>query len=162
MSDKNNGDDIAKVMEDDILELFDGELKETALKFAAYLNVSQLTPKQDGPTDWKIPYKECHLCMIQLEPNSWRFTFFFGDYSGEFDKIFITAVQNHIKFCNRCNDGCIFGKDAAIFGKEYQNVCSQLTIQFENPNTKILEHIKVLIEYSKKNAPHNVSWHAHN
>jgi len=161
MSDKNNGDDIAKVMEDDILELFDGELKETALKFAAYLNVSQLTPKQDGPTDWKIPYKECHLCMIQLEPNSWRFTFFFGDYSGEFDQDFIAAVQENVQTCKRCHDGCIFGKDTTIFGKGYINACSQLTIQFDNPNDETLEHIKKMIEYSKKATPHSESWHAH-
>ena len=149
-------------IENDILELFDGELQENALKFVAYLNANQLTPKQDGPGDWKIPYKEFHLCMIQIESNKWTFTFFFGDYSGEFDEGFITTVQGHVNICESCHDGCTGGIDKTIFGKEYINTCSQLTIQFENPNEKTLEYIKTLIECSKEIAPHSESWHAHN
>jgi len=36
--------------------------------------------------------------MIQLEPNKWRFTFFFGDYNGDFEENFIATIQEHLKF----------------------------------------------------------------
>jgi len=147
-------------IEDDILELFEGELQQAALKFAAYLNANQLTPKNTGLRCWKIPYEDCHLCMIQLEPDNWKFTFFFGDYDGEYGNGFVTTVQEHVKICTCCNDGCSGGKAATIFGKEYKDICSQLAIQFKNPDSNSLEHIKTLIECSKITAPHSASWHS--
>ena len=149
-------------IEDDILELFDGGLKETALKFAAYLNENQLTPKQDGPADWKIPYEQYHLCMIQPELNKWTFTFFFGDYSGEFDEDFITTVQEHIQICASCHDGCTGGIDTTVFGKDIKNVCSQHPIQFNNPTEGDLKHIKNMLEFSKTYVADSVSYHANN
>ena len=148
-------------VEDDILELLDGEVKEAALKFAAHANVNQLAPKRWRPRCWKIPHNGCHLCMIQLEPNTWRLTFFFGDYNGKFDERFVAVVHEHVRICTRCHDGCTFGKDTTVFGKEFKNVCSQLTLQFENPNNDALECAKALLEHVKKNPPGNDSWHAH-
>jgi len=157
MSEKNNGVAITKI-EDEINKLFDGELKETALEFVAYLNANQLTPRLCSPTYWYIPFNECNLCLIFLKPNELGFSFFLGDYIGEFDENFTATVQKHVKICTPCHD-CIYGKEATIFGKEYTNVCSQGTIEFINPN---FEYIKILIECSKKIAPHSKSWHAHN
>ena len=161
MAEQNNANTQPRRMEDDILELFNGELKETALKFAADLTANRLTPKQWRPKCWKIPHNECHLCMIQLEPNKWKLTFFFGDYSGKFDEGFIKAVQENVRTCTSCHDPCTGGIDTMIFGKECLNACSQLTIQFENPNAETLGHIKQLLEYSKKVPPQSESWHAH-
>lgn len=161
MSEKNNEATIKKI-ENEINELFDSDLKETALDFITYLNENQLTPKSWCPKCWKIPCKDYYICMIQLERNKWIFTFFFNDYSGEFDERFIKTVQEHVKICTLCNDGCTSGIDTTIFGKEYLNVCSQLTIQFENPNSNTLEYIKALIKYGKKIVPQSKSWHAHN
>ena len=161
MSENSNGNATPKQMEDDILALLDGEQQQIALQFDAFLQASGLTVKQDGPTDWKIPYNGNNLCMIQLDPGNWRFTFFFGDYRGQFDVAFITTVHKNVKICTRCHDGCMFGIDTVLFGKEFENVCSQLTIQIDNPGSDTLEHIKMLIEYGKRIAPDSVSWHAH-
>ena len=156
------------LMEDVILEIFDGELKETALEFAACLHANGLTPKVWRPEwvqnnyCWRIPYEERYLCKIQLEPNKWTFTFFFGDYSGEFDEGFITAVQENVKICTSCHDSCTSGMDTMIFGKEYKNACSQLTIEFANPDSNTVEHIKSLIEYSKKIEPLHEAFFAYN
>lgn len=152
-------------IENVIMEVLEGESKNKALKFASYLNENKLTPAmwRNDKFTWKIPYSEYNLCMIQFESHKWIFTFFFGDYNGEFDEEFITSIQEHVQICKACNDGCMFGKDTTILGKKYRNVCSQLTIQFENPNDKTLENIKTLIEYSKQVVPCNkISWHAHN
>ena len=150
-----------KTIRDDILELLDAASQGPALNFAAFLTANQLTPKQDGPTDWKIPCEDCNLCMIQMEPNQWRFTFFYGDYSGDFDEGLISAVRDNVQTCQACHDPCTGGINTEIFGGQFANVCSQLTIQFTNPSEEELEYIKELIEYSKKIAPGSLSWHAH-
>jgi hypothetical protein len=79
-------------------------------------------PKQCGSQSWKIPFNEFYLCEIRLEPNKLVFHFYYGEYSGEFDEGFCSAVQKHVEFCTFCNDPCSRGKDTTIFGKEYTNV----------------------------------------
>jgi hypothetical protein len=139
-----------------------GETRETALAFAAYLKANGLTPLQwHSGMDYKIPSGEGHPCMIQFDPNQWRLTFFAGDYSGEHDAGFTRAVQDHVQFCKACHDGCSGPREMKIFGKEFANVCSQLTVQFENPDAATLEHIKGLIEYWKTAGPSD-SWHYNN
>jgi len=149
-------------MEDKIHEFLDGDLKEIALKFAEYLNESNLAPINVGKDSCKIPYNEHHICMIQFEPNQWKFTFFYGDYNSEFDQDFIKTVQKNLKFCSPCHD-CTGALDAMIFGENYSNLCSQLTIQFTNPDNTTLENIKKLLEYCKDMIPNSKlykSYHA--
>jgi hypothetical protein len=86
-------------IEERITELLDGELRETALKFASYLNENQIPLKPDGSPDKKIPFNDCYLCEIRLEQNNWEFHFWFGDYSGEFDEGFTSAIQERVKTC---------------------------------------------------------------
>jgi len=149
-------------IEEKIFELYDGELREVALKFFAYLNENQLTTKPDDTLGGKIPFNECYLCEIRCEePNKMEFHFWFGDYSGEFDEGSASSVQEHLRFCKACHSPCTGGIDTTIFGKEFKNVCSQHTIVFENPNYKELEYIKILIEYSKNIVSDSLSYHAH-
>jgi hypothetical protein len=149
-------------IEEEILELLDGDLKEAALGFVAYLRANHMTPRQwFGPNYWRIPYENNYLCGIVVNKNRWRFWFFSGDYSGEFKEEFIKAVQDGVGFCISCVDDCPKGKDITIFGKEFKNACFQFPVQFENPNGSTLECIKSLIEYWKGAAPCSDSLHAH-
>jgi len=144
-------------IEKEIRKYLDGDLKERALEFAAWLRANGMAP-QGG----KIPYGGKYLCMIQIEQKQlWRLTFFMCDYSGDYDEGFTRAVQDHLQFCRACHDPCTGGMDITVFGNEYKNVCSQLTVQFENPDADTLEHIKQLLEYWKA-VPDTVSWHFHN
>ena len=147
-------------MEEVIRRFLDGELKKTALEFSAYLNENQLDVNKSGKTDWKIPYEECYLCEIRFEPKNWEIVFFFGDYSGDFDEGFIKTVQDSVKYCTKCHD-CTDATDTVIFGREYNNVCLQLTIRVKNPTDAKIDHVKQLVELSKKIAPSSVSFHAH-
>lgn len=149
-------------IEDAITGFLEGKIRKNALNFMAYLNESQISLKQSGKTDWKIPFNDCYLCEIRIESQKWIFIFYFGDYSGDVDKGLIKTVQDNLQFCKRCNEGCMFGKNTTIFGVEYENVCSQLTVEIENPDDTTLEHIKTLIEYNKRNVSDSISWHAHN
>ena len=69
-------------MEKEIRKYLDGDLRERALEFAAWLRANGLTPRGG-----KIPYGGKYLCMIQIEEKQlWRLTFFLCDYSGEYKK----------------------------------------------------------------------------
>ena len=144
-------------IENAIAEFLDGEQKENALKLAVYLNENQISLKQSGKTDRKIPFEDCYLCEIRFESQKWIFIFYFGDYDGGFDEGFTKTIQESLQFCKCCHEGCMFGRNITIFGKEYENVCSQLTVEIENPDDTTLEHIKILIEYSKRIVSDSVS-----
>ena len=148
-------------MEEVIQNFLDDELKEAALELSAYLTEKQLKIEKSGKTDWKIPYEKCYLCEIRFEPENWEIVFFSGDYSGDFDEGFIKTVQDSVKYCTKCHD-CTSATDTAIFGRKYKNVCGELTIRVKNPSGIKLEHVKQLIEFSKKIAPGSVSYHARN
>ena len=152
-------------IEDVIIELLDGELQESALKFAAYLNENQLTPNMSA---WgKISFNGYNLGWMRVEgKNKWLFQIFnflyFGDFINE-DKEFTKAVHDHVKICIvPCHDECWRAKDVKIFGKEFKSVCSQHSRDFVNPDDKTIEHIKKLIEYSKKTTPYVQQYHPNN
>jgi hypothetical protein len=169
MSEKSNisldkeQEKISPQIEEEILELLEGDLKETALGFVSYLRTNQMTPRQwFGPSYWRIPYEKNYLCSILMNKDKWRVFFFSGDYKGEFEEGFIKAVQSSVMPCVSCTgDDCPKGKEMTVFGKEFTNTCFQFPVQFVNPNRSTLEYIKELLEYWKDVAPHSDSWHAH-
>jgi len=147
-------------IEEEVLELLDGDLKAAALGFIAYLRANGMTPRRwFGPGYWRVPYEKNYLCGIVVNRDRWRFWFFSGDYSGEFEEGFMRAVQDAVRPCVSCVDGCPKGKDATVFGKEFPDSCFQFPVQFENPNGSTLDCIKALIEYWKEVAPYSDSWH---
>jgi AAA+ ATPase superfamily predicted ATPase len=149
-------------IEDAIIENLDGELKETALKFAAYLNENQLTPNMSA---WgKIPFNGYNLGWMRVEgKNEWLFEIFnylkFGEFN-DGDEEFNKTVHDHVNICDApCHDECWRAKDVKVFGKEFKSVCSQHSRAFVNPDGKTIEHIKKLIEYSKKTVPYEQQYH---
>ena len=148
-------------IEDDVLTFLDGELKESALGFIAYLNEKQMAPRLwfGPPGYWRIPWDSYYLCGIHLKKDNWRFWFFTGDYSGEFDRNLINTVHDYVRPCVSCTTDCVFGKDTTGFGTEFVNTCYQFPIQIENPDSNTLEMVKALIEYWKGAAPNSDGWH---
>ena len=139
--------------EDAIQHYLDGDIRDSALGFAAWAKANGLAPRQDGvPAEWYIPYEEACLCHIRFEPK-YRFIFWYCDYSGEHDEGFMKAVQDHVVLCSTCHPEPCSGGDATIFGKEFKNVCKELTVQFENPDGAAFEHVKQLLTYWK------TAWH---
>ena len=152
-------------IEDAITELLDGELRENALKLAAYLNENQLIPNTAA---WGyIPFNGYNIGRMTVEEkNNWEFEIFdylhFGDFI-DGDEEFTKAVHDHVNICHApCHDECWRAKDVKIFGKEFKSVCSQHSRAFVNPDGKTIDHIKKLIEYSKKTVPYAQQYHPNN
>ncbi len=148
-------------IEDAIAELPDGESRENAMRLAAYLNESGLTPNLSA---WgKFTHNGYHLGHMWIEGSDWMFEIFdylhFGDFSDD-DEEFTRAVHDHVNICKApCHDECWRAKDVKIFGKEFKSVCSQHSRAFVNPDAKTIEHIKKLVEYSKKTTPYAQQYH---
>ena len=152
-----------QILKDRMFEKLSGEIRESSIKIIDYLSVNNLTvePAAEGPDNFQVPYNGKNLCKIWLiDPDKIEYHFWYGDYCGDFDEDFKTAVQENVWYCWTCHEGCISGKDTSIFGKELKNVCSQHTIVFVNPNDEQLEYVKVMIEYAKKIVPDCISYHA--
>jgi len=161
-------------IEDAIIENLDGESRENALKFTVYLNENELSPillpykMDEGKTiGGKIPHNGHYLgWMLVNENGEWWFQIFnfldFGEsiHSDERDEEFKKAVYEHVSICGApCHDECWRAKDVKIFGKEFKSVCSQHSRDFVNPDGKTIEHIKKLIDYSKKTTPYVQQYH---
>jgi len=145
---------------DEMREMLDNELQKNALNFCDYLNEKQLIPNRwFGPGFWRVPYKQHYLCGIHIKKDAWRFWFWSGDYSSEFDEKYLRTAIDHVRPCINCTTDCQFGKNTKIFGKEFINTCVQFPIQFENPDDNTLECVKKLLEYWKTATPNNYSWH---
>jgi hypothetical protein len=159
----NQQEKVDPQIEEEILELLEGDVKETALGFVAYLKANHMTPRQwFGPYYWRIPYEQFYLCSLFIEKDRWRVFFFTGDYAGELEEDLVKTIQDKVMPCVSCEgDDCPKETTMTIFGKEFANACFQFPIQFANPDAHTLEHIKVLLEYWKAAAPHSHSWHAH-
>ena len=148
-------------IEDEILDLLQGDLKESAMAFVAYLRANQMAPRQwFGPKYWRIPYGANFLCSIIINQGKWRVFFFAGQYQGQFEEGFIKAIHGSVMPCVACTgDDCPKGRVMTIFGKEFANTCFQFPIQFVNPDHNALVYIKDLMEYWKGIAPLSDSWH---
>ena len=139
-----------------------GETKETALGFIAYLNANEMTPKQWFNSDfWRIPYENHYLCGMKLYKDGWVFWFWSGDYSGAPGDELIQFVQENVTACVDCvgEDHCKKGKDTTVFGKEFTRTCIQFPLQINNPDGNALKMIKQLLAYWKTAAPNEFSWH---
>jgi len=132
----------------------------TAQDFITYLNENKLIPNGEG----KIPFNNFYIGELEIKPDKWTFEIFnflqFGDFTDD-DAEFVETVHKQIRFCKTCHDNCWGAKDVVIFGKQFNNVCSQHSLKFENPDEKAVEHIKKLIEYSKKIVPHKEIYHCY-
>lgn len=163
-------------IEDTINEILEGELRENALNFVAYLNADKLSPvplpyeMDNGKTiGYKIPYNGHFLGWILInEDGNWCFQIFnyldFGEgvHSEERDEKFKETVYAHVKICGSpCYDECWRAKDVKIFGKEFKSVCSQHSRDFVNPDSQTIAHIKKLIHYSKQTTPYQQQYHPH-
>jgi hypothetical protein len=115
----------------------------------------------------KIHFNGHNLGRMGIEEkNIWVFEIFnfldFGKFNDE-DEDFKKIVHEHVHICKvPCHDECWRAKDVKIFGKEFKSVCSQHSRAFKNPDSKTIEHIKKLIEYSKKTTPYKQQYHPNN
>jgi hypothetical protein len=130
-------------LEDKINEYFDGDIRESALDFAAWLRANKMSPRWASANSWKVMYKQKHVCYIKfdvegytlfdypVEERAWyisfnSFTEYYHDFKahGELKDI----VTESLLHCKRCSQ------------------CHNCRIAFRNPDIEVTEKIKKVIQ----------------
>ena len=134
-----------------------GEMRETALKFTAFLKSHGLMFHRDRSGDWaeKIYYwarsdKNC-VCFIAVkdpdEPeNAWTV---WSDDSAAYEAPLGDAETSEIglKYVNRCEKcgACGGGRVKTVFGKRFSGVCL-CTFRVDNADLNGLPFLKTMVE----------------
>lgn len=144
-------------IEREISENLTGEMRETALKFTAFLKSHGLMFHRDRSGDWaeKIYYwvrsdKNC-VCFIAVkdpdEPeNAWTV---WSDDSAAYEAPLGDAETSEIglKYVNRCEKcgACGGGRMKTVFGKRISGVC-MCTFRVDNADLNGLPFLKTMVE----------------
>lgn len=144
-------------IEREISENLTGEMRETALKFTAFLKSHGLMFHRDRSGDWaeKIYYwvrsdKNC-VCFIAVkdpdEPeNVWTV---WSDDSAAYEAPLGDAGTSEIglKYVNRCEKcgACGGGRVKTVFGKRISGVC-MCTFRVDNADLNGLPFLKTMVE----------------
>lgn len=144
-------------IEREISENLTGEMRETALKFTAFLKSHGLMFHRDRSGDWaeKIYYwvrsdKNC-VCFIAVkdpdEPeNAWTV---WSDDSAAYEAPLGDAGTSEIglKYVNRCEKcgACGGGRVKTVFGKRISGVC-MCTFRVDNADLNGLPFLKTMAE----------------
>ena len=153
--------------EETVSNLFDGDMKKSALDFLAQLRENKISISRSNSDNWKISCKGMNLGKIMwLGHNSWTIETY-GDDSKEFEKFIENEnlqeiMQNNYFKCRLCNpklcslqakkpENNFYGFTKTYFGKELNNTCKHwLGGVFRNPNEQTLDCIKKILIYKKQ------------
>jgi len=149
-------------IEDVISGHLEGDRRQNALDFVAYLRENKLNPGWTATNAWWVNYKGKRLVSIRvrgidtvgipcgygLDPGSWHIGhwlqgFNFPDNLSDELKQFIWANMQPCKHCMSCAPG----HSGFFLEKKFEAVCY---FRIENPTTEGLELTKKLLECKKK------------
>jgi len=150
-----------------VSELFEGELKNNTLDFAADLRENNISITTATNGAWKISYKGKNLGRIVWMEKNFYAVETYMDHSKEFEDFILSENLQEIMWkniyqCRRCSpkkcavqanknvDGYI-GFDRVFFGKKFDNTCKfwQGGV-FRNPDKETFECIKKVLNYKKQ------------
>lgn len=160
-------------IEDRIEILLDGEMKNIALAFVAYLREKKMPPKSATKTSWKVSYKGKTVCSISINDKEWCVwtyvwytNYITPEYQAEYenfvlnenlqefiwDGLYACVAYHPLKGGGCCHPekSCAGGQTKVVFGKEFKNMCIARDTFFYDPDDTAIEKIKKIIEFRQK------------
>lgn len=155
-----------KRFEDNINELLSGNTQKNALDFITYLRANEIEPQGSSSCE-VFYYKDMPVCVIFVngsEQMPGPYTVWHSGHDGKYapeaipagedaDTVGLTdtsadeqvkeAAWAHINICSSCGCGRQPGRRTAVFGREFDNVCTS-TLAFTDPDPEALENLKQL------------------
>lgn len=136
----------------------EGDRKQNALNFIAFLKSFRMTPQWASANSWAVSYKNKRVCYIKISDyvageGSWyiRPAVSYDDTLMAFclheslEKVMLDSIH----FCHACGK-CAPGKRATFFGKELDNVCcSPIDFEFHNPDAAAMNCAKKLVVFRR-------------
>ena len=138
-----------------INELLDGEIKQSALSFLAFLTQNKMKPSWGAINSFNLSYKGKRVCIIKINKDCLDIRCN-TQYNNDFNECFADAdsdikklLLDSITYCFGCGT-CKPGLDVTILGKELKSACFNPVIRFENPDASQLECAKKLVMLRRK------------
>jgi len=158
-------------IEDIINANLDGDMKKTALDFAAYIRDNYMPLKWSGLNTWENDF--CHIVMFIETAAKWGNSYppnWLIILSIDIDKYesliaeegLQQIIWDNVFYCVHKNNegkkdlgcspikGCAGGVTKTFLGKEFRGVCKGRTWSVFNPGEATLNGIKKLLELDKK------------
>jgi len=142
-------------VEDRVNELLDGDIREAALGFVAWVRENKMTPGYASMDSWKTSYRNKGLFYIRLDADTWTVNFTFFDIGEIADYIVGEDLQefvwNNLYYCRFCHPAPCRITDRIFFGKEFKGLCGgRPVLHCEKPNEQTVEFLKGLIMSLRK------------
>ena len=133
-------------IEDVINNSLDGNRKQDALEFLAYIKSLKMTPQWASTNSWSLSYKSKRVGYIKINDTTrdwelWlnaQYDDNFNDLVSKENADVKDSFLNNIYYCFHCS-ACTPGKDIVFMGKELKNVCATPVIRVKNPNKSFLD-----------------------
>lgn len=170
-------------IEDIINELLDGEAKENALDFAAWLRANKfgISATSNG-ISWKATFKGKTVCRIlNMKNDWWRVENYPYNIPQKYDELtekinelivkenMQDVIWKHMTAnkCRRCapnfcskisgeNPGSFAGFTVKLFGREFVGLC-KYNMYFDNPDKRAVECCKKICELKKQSIINNLA-----
>lgn len=153
-------------IEDAIIQLLDGDMKQNALDFVAYLRENKFTlSRTSSGESWKIGYKGKGIGRILwMTENNWNVCPY-AEYTKEFEDYMKhenmqEIIMNNLFSCHRCHPhSCapqgvnvedFRGHTKTYFGKEVHTMCKHWDAFFNNPDQRTVDCIKRMLEFNRQ------------
>ena len=149
-------------VEDMICKYFDGEVKQNALDFVAWLRANKLSPRFSATNSWYIYHENDNFMQLRINSKEWptvddpeitTFCVCFSAYTKFHDLLLNTeglkqAVIAGFKPCTDCSPNCERREElptATVCGEKVENVCVPYYLVLRNPSAEVIERIKDVI-----------------
>jgi len=119
------------------------------LTIVDFIKSKDIVIRWDYRNTWVMSFKRKRVCYIKITKNSWCLLFF-GNYAEGY-KHFLTSeklkdmVWENVCHCHCCVQCNPLGMNATIAGKEFNQVCQNCNLRFENATGEYLDCIKLII-----------------
>ena len=154
---------IKPIVEDTVNKHLNGDKKQLALDFAAWLRTNKMSPGFAGYGNaFNSACKGKTICKIELEKGDWGLMLYLWNIRKYENLIVEEGLQSIIWqmliYCRGgCEAKCAPGSDLTIFGKDFKNLCndkyvtlSRFWVRIKNPDEAAILKIKRLLELEQK------------
>jgi len=147
-------------IEDEIPKYLDGEMKQSALDFIAYMRANKMQPSWQSTGSWKANFKGQNICVVRLSEGSWcvvprisRWNKLIGNYDLYENELTAEGMRDivlaNVNICRDCAN-CAPGWKTAFFDKVYDNVCHNVPVRYIDPGEAEINCVKKVLELMRQ------------
>jgi len=153
-------------IEDEIPKFLDGDMRQAALDFVAYMRDNKMQPSWQSTNSWKANYKGQNICVIRISEGSWcvvprisRWNKLIPSYDLYEREITEEGLRSivlaNVNICRRCAN-CGPGWSMTFLGKGFDDVCHNVPVRYVDPGEAEIACIKRVLELMRQRVGESV------